>query len=97
MKKSTLNYLVDAPLLVQSVVVNATGIALIFVKEGASFMGFDWSALFHAHKLIGLLMVAFSLIHVVLHWKWIIRTTKSFFTGKSSSHAKHEIAYPVED
>lgn len=105
MKKNTLNYIIDIPLLVQSVIVSVTGIVLMFGSHGTSFLGFDSRGLLHMHELIGLLMVAFSLIHVVLHWKWMARTTKNFFTGKSNSSAtsksrlsvKCETVNPVED
>ena len=97
MKRKTLNYLVDAPLLVQSFVVCASGIALMFVSEGSRLLGFDWFVWFHAHKLVGLLMVSFSFIHVALHWKWLTRTTKSFFSSKRSSHVQYQTAYPVEE
>ncbi|MEZ5334005.1 MAG: DUF4405 domain-containing protein [Methanolobus sp.] len=83
MKKTTLNYLVDVPLLAQSVIVSVTGVVLMFASHGSSFLGFDSRTLLHMHEQIGLLMVAFSLIHVVLHWKWFVCTTKNFFGLKS--------------
>ncbi len=105
MKKTTLNYIVDLPLLAHSVIVSVTGLVLMYGSHGASFLGFDSRELLHMHEQIGVLMVAFSLIHVVLHWKWMACTTKNFFTGKSSSSAtskarlsvKCETANPVEE
>lgn len=97
MKKNTLNYIIDIPLLVQSVIVSVTGLVLMFDSHGASFLRFDGRELLHMHELIGLLMVAFSAIHLVLHWKWITRTTKNLLTGKSGLSAKCQTAHPVED
>jgi hypothetical protein len=97
MKKNTLNYIVDAPLLVQSVIVSVTGLVLMFGSHGASFFGMDSRTLLHLHEQIGLLMVAFSVIHLALHWKWAVCTTKNFFSSKSSSPVMCETAHPVED
>ncbi len=97
MKKTTLNYLVDIPLLAQSVIVSLTGIVLMYGSHGASFLGFSGRELLHMHEQIGILMVAFSLLHVVLHWKWMVCTTRNFFSSKSGSSANCELAYPAED
>ncbi|WP_340818486.1 DUF4405 domain-containing protein [Methanolobus sp. WCC4] len=105
MKKTTLNYIVDMPLLAQSVIVSVTGVVLMYGGHHSSFLGFDGRELLQMHEWIGLLMVAFSLIHVVLHWKWMACTTKNFLTGKSGSSARSrsgsfiqcEVADPVED
>lgn len=105
MKKNTLNYIVDLPLLAQSVIVSVTGVVLMYGSHGTSFLGFDSRELLHMHEQIGILMVAFSLIHVVLHWKWMACATKNFLTGKSVSSATSkngsfvqcEVATPVED
>jgi cytochrome b subunit of formate dehydrogenase len=99
MKRNTLNYIVDIPLLLQSVVVSVTGVVLMYGSHGTSFLGFDSRELLHMHEQIGILMVAFSVIHLVLHWKWMACTTKNLLTGKSSLSAKCETAQavPVED
>ncbi|MBP1909097.1 DUF4405 domain-containing protein [Methanolobus bombayensis] len=97
MKRNTLNYMVDIPLLVQSFIVSVTGVVLMFGNHGTSFLGFNSRELLHMHELIGLLMVAFSVIHLVLHWKWMACTTKNLVTGKSVLTSKCEAAYPVED
>ncbi len=97
MKKNTLNYIIDIPLLLQSVIVSVTGIVLMFSSHDASFLGFDGMGLLHMHELIGLLMVAFSVIHLVLHWKWLTHTTKNFLTGKSGLSVNCKTAHPVED
>nr|WP_321498462.1 DUF4405 domain-containing protein [uncultured Methanolobus sp.] len=97
MKRNTLNYIIDMPLLVQSVIVSVTGVVLMFASHGASFLGLSSRELLHLHEQIGLLMVAFSVIHLLLHWKWMVCTTRNFFSSKSGSPVVCETAYPVED
>ncbi|TQD23528.1 DUF4405 domain-containing protein [Methanolobus vulcani] len=97
MKKNTLNYIVDIPLLVQSAIVSVTGVVLMYGSHGTSFLGFDSRELLHMHEQIGILMVAFSVIHLVLHWKWMACTTRNFFSSKSKSSVMCEVAHPVED
>jgi hypothetical protein len=96
-KKNTLNYIVDIPLLVQSVIVSVTGVVLMFASHGASFLGFSSRELLHVHEQIGILMLAFSVIHLALHWKWMVCTTKNFLTVKSGLSVKCEASHPVED
>ena len=89
----------------QSVIVSVKGVVLMYGSHGASFLGFDSRELLHMHEQIGVLIVAFSLIHVVLHWNWMACTTKNFFTGKGSSSATSksglfvqcDVANPVEE
>ena len=97
MKKTTINYIVDIPLLVQSVVVGLSGVLLMYGGHHVSYLGLDGREWLYLHEQIGILMVVFSLLHVVLHWKWLACTTKNFFNFKSGSPAKCETAYPVED
>jgi len=97
MKKNTLNYIVDIPLLAQSVIVSVTGVVLMFAGHGASFLGYDSRELLQMHEQIGLLMVAFSVIHLVLHWKWMACTTRNFFSSNSRSPVICETAQPVEE
>jgi len=37
------------------------------------------------HTIFGILMIIFAIIHFVLHWKWIIATTKNFFQKKDDN------------
>jgi hypothetical protein len=97
MKRNTLNYIVDIPLLAQSVIVSVTGVVLMFAGHGTSLLGYSSRELLQFHEQIGLLMVAFSVIHLVLHWKWMACTTRNFFSSKSRSPVICEAVYPVED
>ena len=37
------------------------------------------------HDWSGLIMGILVLVHIVLHWKWIVSMTKSFFKGKKQT------------
>ena len=82
MKRNTVNYIIDV------------GMALIFILAALSgilkFQGiprflvrFDIYLPTHAitviHKWSGLLLAVSALAHLILHWKWLVCTTKSIF------------------
>jgi hypothetical protein len=73
MKKITLNYLVDLALFVQFALVGYSGIVMYFNHRATG------PILRLIHDKVGLLMVVFFIIHIVLHWRWIVCTTKNFF------------------
>ncbi|MDD3248508.1 MAG: DUF4405 domain-containing protein [Methanosarcina sp.] len=43
------------------------------------YMGLTKATWIWIHSRIGILMSILVVIHLILHWKWIIYTTKSFF------------------
>ena len=40
------------------------------------------------HKWAGLVLAASALTHLVLHWRWLIRTTKTLLENKPAGVAK---------
>lgn len=50
------------------------GLVLIFVAEQE--MGFTGR---HNHELLGVILGAALIIHIVLHWQWVVSITKTFF------------------
>lgn len=76
-----------------SFLVTAITGALIFIflppSEGrggvrSTLLGYgrhDWGEI---HDWAGLVMIIAALIHIVLHWEWIVITTKNFFSKKNS-------------
>lgn len=66
-----------------------SGIVLyFFLPEGQrrggwqTFLGITkhtWSSI---HNWCGLLLIALILVHIILHWKWILEMTKNIFKGK---------------
>ncbi|WP_048129677.1 DUF4405 domain-containing protein [Methanosarcina lacustris] len=43
------------------------------------YMGLTKATWIWIHSRVGILMSILVIIHLILHWKWIIYTTKSFF------------------
>jgi hypothetical protein len=73
MRKIKLNYLVDLAFFVQFVLVGYTGLIMTFNHRGAG------PILRLIHDKIGILMLAFFVVHIALHWRWIVFTTKNLF------------------
>ena len=72
-KKIKENYIMDLALFVQFVLVGGTGLIMYFYHHaGGPIMSL-------IHDKIGLLMLAFFVVHIVLNWKWIASTTKKFY------------------
>jgi TRAP-type uncharacterized transport system fused permease subunit len=73
MNRAKLNYIVDVGLAISFAIVAVTGI-LKFPALGGRMRDYvplhDWS---------GIIMAVLVLIHLVLHWNWIVAMTKSFF------------------
>ncbi len=86
MNKTKLNYWVDVGLALSFLLVFLTG---IFKFPGFSkFLGTTTSNKLNSqtitllHDWSGLLMGLLVLIHLILHWKWIVSVTKSMFSKK---------------
>jgi len=73
MKRLKLNYIVDLALFVQFALVGYSGILLLFNGHDVSQL---WKVI---HEQLGILMLVFFVAHVVLHWRWIVYTTKNLF------------------
>lgn len=86
MNKLKINYFVDIIAFVSFLITAITGITIfIFLPTGESRGGVhstlfgygrhDWGAI---HDWAGIVMTIAALIHIVLHWNWIVATTKNF-------------------
>ncbi len=71
MNKLKINYFVDLALFVQFALVGYSGILLLFNDHGVSQF---WKLI---HEQLGILMLVFFVAHVVLHWRWMVYTTKN--------------------
>ncbi len=90
MRRAMSNYLVDFAMFVLLLFEVASGFILWFVlPKGGGYMGgrgliteatFLWSRdtwiVIHDWVAVALLVVV--VLHLVLHWKWIVYTTKAF-------------------
>ena len=86
MNKPKINYIVDFLALVSFAVTALSGLAIKFfmpsgVKQGRlqEFLGIQKSVWSEIHDWFGILLIIFVLIHLILHWNWIICMTKSMF------------------
>ena len=73
MKRIKLNYLVDLALFVQFALVGYSGLIMYFDNRAAG------PILRLIHDKVGILMLVFSVVHIALHWRWIVFTTKNLF------------------
>ncbi|MCC4771953.1 DUF4405 domain-containing protein [Methanosarcina sp. DH2] len=86
MNRQKINYLVDFALATLFFGGAGTGFLMYFfmplgVQRGRylAYMGLTKATWVWIHSRIGILMSILVVIHLILHWKWIARTTKSFF------------------
>lgn len=89
MNKAKLNYLVDFLLFISFFITAATGLVLFFfipsgVRQGGyqTFIGIMKATWTDTHNYAGLAMIILSLIHLILHWNWIVCMTKNLFEKK---------------
>ena len=83
-KKAWLNYFIDIGLLISFILCGVTGIIKwpgIIPKIGLNYSNLPFVLISKIHDWSGLLIVILSLIHVILHWKWIVKMTKRLFRG----------------
>jgi hypothetical protein len=80
MNKAKLNYFVDMLLAVAFVLVAITGI--LKFPGWFGYLQLPWRTLSKIHDWSGIAMAVLVLIHLILHWNWIVSMTKSIFKGK---------------
>jgi hypothetical protein len=94
MNKAKLNYLLDAVIGLAFLLSGATGVAFLLMGsggyQGGRNAGFatpllglsrgTWSDL---HTLGSLVMIVGIVVHVALHWKWIVCATKNMLPRRA--------------
>ena len=85
MERAKLNYYIDVGLAISFVLVACTGI-IKFPKLlpglGISYQSLPMRTLSIIHDWSGVIMTLLVLVHLILHWKWIVAMTKSIFRRK---------------
>lgn len=86
MNKAKINYIIDFILLLFFVGTAITGLIIFFfmpsgVRRGGSqnFIGIVKGTWTDVHNWLGIVMIVIAVIHIVLHWKWIVCLTKNVF------------------
>ena len=55
--------------------------------SGGSFAGIERGVWIDVHDWAGLVLVAVMLLHLALHWRWLVRQTKAIFGAETSARA----------
>lgn len=86
MNRSKINYIVDFLALSSFVITAFSGLAIKFfmpsgIRQGRfqEFLGMEKGIWSEIHDWFGILFIVFVLVHLVLHWDWIICMTKNIF------------------
>lgn len=97
--KARINYYVDILIGISFIVVALSGVILFFTGSGGYQGGRNpryaqevlgvsrllWQDL---HDWSGIAMMGGVLLHLVLHWKWIVCMTRNIFKGAAGNRAK---------
>lgn len=86
MKKTKLNYLVDLCMGLCFLVVAITGVIIfLFLPSGIrrggyqQFWGITKQNWENIHDWAGIILLIFIVLHLILHWSWIVSMTKALF------------------
>lgn len=89
MNKSKLNYIIDFLAFVSFLITAISGLAIKFfmpsgVRQGRyqEFMGMQKGAWSEIHDVSGILFILLVLIHLILHWDWMVCMTRNFFKAE---------------
>jgi len=87
--KSVLNYFIDLVLTITFIITGITGLVIFFfipsgVQQGRFqvFLGIQKQVWTAWHNWSGIVMILAVLLHLVLHWNWMIRMTKKILRIK---------------
>ena len=86
MNKPKLNYVIDFAAFISFIATALSGLAIKFfmpsgVKQGGlqEFLGIQKGAWSEIHDWSGILLIVFAIIHLILHWDWIVCMTRNIF------------------
>ena len=80
MNKAKVNYFVDILLAIVFLIVTITGI--LKFPGWFGHLRLPWRFLSLVHDWSGIIMAALVLVHLILHWNWIVSMTKAIFRRK---------------
>ncbi len=107
MSKTQLNYLLDAVIAVAFIASALSGVVFLFAGSGGyqggrnpsfrtEMLGIDRAIWSDLHTWVSLVMIAGVLIHLVLHWNWIVCMTKRILSdGRKASSRREQEACPT--
>jgi quinol-cytochrome oxidoreductase complex cytochrome b subunit len=85
MDKPRINYWIDTLMLVAVAVTAITGLILFIILPSGRRSGWvEFSDIIKGtwrdiHAWAGLVFITLAVVHLILHWKWIVAMTKNLF------------------
>ncbi len=76
MNRNTLNYLVDLCAVVSFLVVFVTGVVKMPGLKNTFMDVLPMSEVSWLHDWVGILLGVLVFIHLLLHWRWVVSTTR---------------------
>ena len=91
MEKAKINYFVDIVAFVSFLITAVTGLIIfLFLPPGErngglhnTLFGYgrhDWG---NVHDWAGIVMLVAALVHIAMHWSWLVAMTKNYFSLKN--------------
>jgi hypothetical protein len=84
MNKAHLNYIVDFVMLIVGSIVAITGVLKLPILKSV-YRTLPTQTLTKLHDISGVIIIILVIIHLALHWNWIVSMTKSFLKKKAKS------------
>jgi cytochrome b subunit of formate dehydrogenase len=89
MNKRKINYIIDFPALISFVITAFTGLALMLfmpsgIRQGRfqSLWGIEKTTWIKLHDWSGLVLIILVIIHLILHWNWVVIMTRNTLKKK---------------
>lgn len=85
MNKNELNYWIDIGLVISFFICFVTGVIKfrdLWLKLGIDSSNLYFKSINSLHDLSGMILGMLVIIHLILHWKWLIVMTKKRIKGK---------------
>ncbi|MEM4703412.1 MAG: DUF4405 domain-containing protein [Candidatus Pacearchaeota archaeon] len=86
MEKAKLNYIIDFLMVISFIVTSITALIIFFFLPSGIpraghqiFLGTTKRAWSSIHNWSGIIFIILVIIHLILHWNWIISMTKNIF------------------
>jgi len=96
MRRAIQNYIVFGTLLILGLIEAVSGFVLWFALPGgggwhggrfgggveSTFLSLSRHTWLDMHDWVAIIIIAVVIIHLILHWKWIVHSTKRMFQAK---------------
>jgi hypothetical protein len=81
MNKAHLNYFIDLLMLIVGSIVAITGVLKLPILKSI-YQTLNVRTITQLHDISGIIIIILVIIHLALHWTWIVSMTKSIFKRK---------------